>query len=476
MRPPIVLASVVSNLFGGTVYGGLFAVADDCDGDGDGDTAESLGCSSAKDAVFMVQSMLSSFVKPPADPPPKRAYEDACRYKMSDHTHNIYVHDVDQVLHTQDVVAPLPVYERMTGMFDLSTGLPLGVAREGGDARDVTVAVASDWGSGTCEARAVAELMAAEQPNLTLHLGDVYPSGKPEDYLWNVLGQKPEWATWEGVRFPQGSMGTFLLAGNHDMMSGGQGLYTHGFEYTGQKATFAAYQSDHWRLLFLDTGYNAYEKTPDNYMRVSDGAFRATDSPQPPEIMEWLKNTVRLGDPEDTRGLVIFTHHMPFGVFERSYTATALQLNKLLPPGKTVLWFTGHEHRLALHKELQINGTNFSMHLRVQGNGGIPWELWSLQENLAKYLKAFDARVYRRLPKKAFFAGYSKLRFNGPSLEVAYFTAQCAQEGCEEAGLSGDKTDRLALERFEVDSSSGALRQEWLDIDYGKLSEPPESV
>ena len=88
-----------------------------------------------------------------------------------------------------------------------------------------------------------------------------------------------------------------------------------------------------------------------------------------------------------------------------------MQLQKILPKNRTVLWLFGHEHRFALYDKLRLNDTwnckgsvshfvsDFSFYPRMVGYGGYrdspkapkrkdrPWKL-----------KAWDQRVYQEIP------------------------------------------------------------------------------
>ena len=54
-----------------------------------------------------------------------------------------------------------------------------GVYRLHGDGREIRIALAGDWGTGTDEAAQVAALIEAWGPHYSIHLGDVYYVGDP---------------------------------------------------------------------------------------------------------------------------------------------------------------------------------------------------------------------------------------------------------------------------------------------------------
>lgn len=372
----------------------------------------------------------------------------------------------------RDALRPLqafPTYPaRTTGLFDLISGKPLSDARLGSAADDFIIAAASDWGSATCEARVVARLMELEKPGMTLHLGDVYYNGLPEEFDFAVRGMPPN-KHQIGVSWPKGSVTSFLLNANHEMISGGKGLFENGFEYTGQQTTYGVWQSDSWRFVALDTGYSAYNLALGGKRNLAS----ESDAPQPQEIIDWLINVVKLGDPDDKRGIVIFTHHQVFDAWEKPYLGTARQLNDILPEGKTVVWFFGHVHALALYDKIKISDgknftTKFAILPRLIGHGGFPAEVSKPKSPEA--VVAYDSRFYQSLPQgggstpmSAGFHGFIRMDVHGPSLKVSYVTGKCKSSGCDD-GYDEQEGTLLATEDITVDLATGQLKQSWSNL------------
>ncbi len=105
-----------------------------------------------------------------------------------------------------------------------------------------------DWGTGTPEARALLEELAAKKPDIVIHLGDIYYTGlKSEVSQWfldifrDVLTDVP----------------VFSLSGNHDMYSGGEGYYWLVDELS-QKASYFCIRNSDWQFVAMDTGYNDF--------------------------------------------------------------------------------------------------------------------------------------------------------------------------------------------------------------------------
>ena len=108
-----------------------------------------------------------------------------------------------------------------TGIYSLSTGKMLSLNRltDGSfdfitDLEPVRLALSADWGSGTREADYVQQLMFKDfMPDYTIHLGDIYYLGTPDEIRSNMLGIAPK-GILRGVKWPHGKKGAFALNGN----------------------------------------------------------------------------------------------------------------------------------------------------------------------------------------------------------------------------------------------------------------------
>jgi len=86
--------------------------------------------------------------------------------------------------------------------------------------------------------------------------------------------------------------------------------------------------------------------------------------------MDWLTQVVQ---PEkDQRGLILLSHHQNYSGFQDQYAMPAQQLWDA-GVQRNVLWFWGHEHRLAGYL---LHGTgNLKSYGRCVGHGGMPVDL-----------------------------------------------------------------------------------------------------
>ena len=198
------------------------------------------------------------------------------------------------------------------------------------------VGLLSDWGTGTHVARAVLDLLARQQPDVIIHLGDIYFSGTAEECDAHF---------YQPMRAALPNAPIFTLCGNHDVYSGGQGYYGL-LDRIGQPASYFCLRSPDrsWQILAGDTGLNDRDPV---------GAAAALTKLDPQEEA-WHIDKLR-GFPGRT---VFLTHHQPFSAFaqvgplaDHSPVNPNLMASyaRLAEAGTIDAWFWGHEHRLRLY-------------------------------------------------------------------------------------------------------------------------------
>jgi hypothetical protein len=190
----------------------------------------------------------------------------------------------------------------------------------------------------------------------------VYFIGTPDEVESNVLGNitRFDGQVERGVTWPFGCRGSFALSGNHEGFARFIGYYEHFLtalgirdpatgRAAGQPASYSALVNAYWRVINLDTGYHSYSKGLEN-----------RDNTQPNAVIAWLRDVVKLGAENDTRGIILISHHQPVSAFLQPYTATIHQLlqEQVLPPDRTLLWMFGHEHRLSIYEKQNISDTS----------------------------------------------------------------------------------------------------------------------
>jgi len=124
----------------------------------------------------------------------------------------------------------------------------------------------------------------------------------------------------------------------------GLGLRTPG-GMTGQQTSFFCLQNHYWRMIAIDTGYNSIGvPILSGIPWINSIPGIGGDCELPAPLLKWLKEMVR--PEEDPRGVILLSHHQNYSGFQDQYAKPAQQLwNAGLQ--RRVLWFWGHEHRLA---------------------------------------------------------------------------------------------------------------------------------
>jgi hypothetical protein len=284
---------------------------------------------------------------------------------------------------------------------------------------EVRIALAGDWGTGTDEAEHVAQLIHKFAPHYSIHLGDVYYVGGYSEVNENFLGIGNPNNDYAPCQWPGGSHGSFALNGNHEM-------YARGFAYfdrmlprlglisdgkpDGQKASYFCLENDDWRVIALDTGYNSIGWPLLEYIFRPSCALR-------PEEIDWLR---RIAPPkvDDPRGIILLTHHQYYSAYDVCYTTQARQIAEFFPG--PVLWFWGHEHRMAIYEEYGVSD-GVRAFGRCIGHGGMPVELPPRRNHSACVVEFTDRRHYHNDENlKIGYNGFARLIFRGKCLTVDY--------------------------------------------------------
>jgi len=238
---------------------------------------------------------------------------------------------------------PYPVYMHPdTGIYEMSSG----------KTNEIRIAIAGDWATNTADAFRVADHIAAHDPEYTVHIGDIYFVGAPHEVAANFTAKGSAWV--------RGSKGSFAILGNHEMYGRGisffrdllptLGIRANSGEYQGQGAGYFCLETPQWRIIGIDTGYNAVglpliERLPGH----------TPDSRLPDSLVDWLKSTVKLGDAADRRGIVILSHHQYISAFGNGdYLVPAEQLAQVIGKNRPVIWLWGHEHKFAVYDKAQL--------------------------------------------------------------------------------------------------------------------------
>ena len=312
-----------------------------------------------------------------------------------------------------------------------------------GDGKKIRIALAGDWATGTDEAALVGELMTEFRPHYSIHLGDVYYVGGPNEVDENFLGIKNPLNDYDPCLWPNGSRGSFALNGNHEMYARGHAYFDRMLpklglisdrKPQGQKASFFCLENDHWRIIALDTAYNSIGWPLMDYIIQPACALR-------PEQIDWLREVVQPRD-DDPRGIVLLTHHQYYSRYDDWYTKQAEQLAEFF--SRPVLWFWGHEHRLAIYPENGVPG-GIRAFGRCIGHGGMPVDLPSAQPKHPDCAVEFvDDRHYPNDENLTIgFNGFARMSLDGNRMTIDYVDVKGAVIYSESWSAKGSIVRRI---------------------------------
>lgn len=301
----------------------------------------------------------------------------------------------------------------------------------------IKVSLIGDWGTGTKEAWEVGNCVSNSAPDYAIHLGDVYYMGSKAEVDENFIGVNDQGCKYDAVKFPTGKKGTLALPGNHDLYTGGGPYFSHiigqsGFcTINGQKqmASFFSLETDSWRVIGIDTGYNSVGRFliggvfPFNKIPWMEG-----DCALDQRLINWLTTSVK--PQENKKATIILSHHQYYSVYETAYPKPARQLASLFK-GQEVVWIWGHEHRLSIYEKYSPDG-NVTCYGRCLGNGGMPVKSENDPSKRKAPLAYFDPRgtsqadgsqgqQYEIAPNTyAGWNGYANLTFDKSKVTIEY--------------------------------------------------------
>lgn len=227
------------------------------------------------------------------------------------------------------------------------------------------IAFVADWATGTKLAKNVMRRIGEQNPDIVIHLGDVYYSGTKQEMDEHFLSIVRE-------HLPEHTR-VFNLAGNHDLYAGGEGYYWL-IDELGQPASYFCLRNEHWQLISIGVPPEVGSPMSSQY--------------HVPEIDEdeivWHHHKI---DTADGRKTIMLSHYQLFtasGNIARSPDNRPLAMNPVFYEAfgsrlKDIdAWLWGHEHNLAAFEPYA--GLERG---RCIGSGAIPVELlWKPYETL----------------------------------------------------------------------------------------------
>ncbi len=280
--------------------------------------------------------------------------------------------------------------------------------------------------------------MAGEKPNYTIHLGDIYYVGDSAELDQHCLGKETD-PKYIPVRLLAGTDGSFALTGNHEMYALGEAYFTQFLptlgprdpttgNLIGQEASFFCLRNKYWTVIGLDTGY--YSTGLSSVLSWMSRIkfikwFRKAswDKPScrvPDEVMKWLPSTLAPDRNGRVPGVILLSHHQYYSGFDDWYVTPAEQLKPLLE-SRSVLWYWGHEHRMAVYDQFATS-KGISAFGRCIGHGGMPVSRGARPDIKDCNCVLYDDRKYPNDENiDVGYNGYITMEFEEASLKVKYF-------------------------------------------------------
>lgn len=308
---------------------------------------------------------------------------------------------------------------------------------EGSDGKTVKIALTADWASDTDQSIKVADCMSALNPDYTIHLGDTYYVGNVEEIKDNFIRDNSPWQP--------GTHGSFAMLGNHEMYATGEPFFSTLLPQMGitdkngnvtcpQKAAYFCLQTDHWRVIAIDTGYNSV-----NFLSFFGFTTEKCDLEK--RLLDWLDTEVNLKD--DKRGIIFLSHHQYCSAFsKKQYDLPGIRL-KEHRCNRDVIWLFGHEHCFSAYSKYAC-ANGISAWCRCIGNGGMPIELSVFkkinnsavaQKNLVMFDGRKDKDASNDVGVDVGFNGYTTIEFSGPCATITYYDIN--EKLLEEKWLAG---------------------------------------
>ncbi|WP_167577895.1 metallophosphoesterase [Ammoniphilus sp. YIM 78166] len=281
------------------------------------------------------------------------------------------------------------------------------------------IACIADWGTGSQAAEWLLKEVVAHQPDLIIHLGDIYYSGTMDEVQDHFLSI---------IQKVAGNIPVYTLSGNHDMYSGGKGYYWLLRELN-QPASYFCLRNDYWQFLAMDTGlHDSNPFTISNNVTYLD----------PSEEIWHLDKLSTAGK----RKTILLSHHQLFSSLGvgKDELGQPIGFNPNLKSAfhqvldQVSLWLWGHEHNLIV----------FNPYLNLKkgrciGSGAIPM---MLEQRPYKPTPNLNLQGLKQPPtmnlKKAklsvnrdgfYFHAYAMLSLKGSEAIIRYYQVNSIQRG-----------------------------------------------
>jgi hypothetical protein len=263
------------------------------------------------------------------------------------------------------------------------------------------IALFGDWGTGTQEAINVLNAIKEHEPDVLLHLGDIYYSGTQVECFERFVGVIM--SSYAKTRCPR----VLSLCGNHDVYSGGEGYYWL-VDQLHQGASYFALGNDDWLLIAGDTGKNDYQiPAQETYLERAEKL--------------WIRGKVAEAKAK-AKKVILFTHHPLFSRYEPTPVgAVNHNLGGQIDFVRQLsAWFWAHEHRLAVY------GPYLGLQRgRCIGHGAVP--VLAAGSDTVRFPEVPVVDVAEPVDVDGYMRhGYAILTLNGYVADVSYYAVGSA--------------------------------------------------
>ena len=266
-----------------------------------------------------------------------------------------------------------------------------------------TIAIVGDWGADNDAARHVAAEIAAANPAMVIHLGDIYYAGQ-ENEAEDMLKLWPLGGSTDSIR-PGTS---FSLNGNHEMYSGGKAYFETVLPKFGQKASYFGLRNNFWQILAFDSAYIE--------QRLLSPADAAPIDSRLASQWNWLVDKMK----NSALATILLSHHQPISAFaDENDAASNLRgdFQKFIAAaGRPIFgWFFGHEHRCTIYDD-----PNVPYFARLLGHGSIPHAPPPANQQPDPGCASFSRMNTRALPNGDAVSGFALLSFDRALIDIEY--------------------------------------------------------
>ena len=229
---------------------------------------------------------------------------------------------------------------------------------------EVKIAIAGDWGTRNLSSAAIGQQILAKNPDITIHLGDVYYAGEMDQERQFVT----DWPAGVNSKYP-----AFALNSNHEMYSGGQGYFRVALQSAKfsaqQRLSYFALDLPKWVIVGLDSAYDAPHKIWQLYQTGNLNQVQ----------IDWNRGVTAKARAAGKK-IVALTHHHGLDVsgvmvpnfFNQVMDAFTVDADRRGPD----YWYWGHVHGVLVFKPIQIS-KQVILSGRCVGHGGVPYREFS---------------------------------------------------------------------------------------------------